>query len=883
MPDIYAVKVIENGQEVLYNLSDNVARNGHFIGDVYANANNDYTGGSKLPDEARVNALIASAIGGITGLDIVIVDTLPQVGATNTIYFILTKQGNTGDIYDEYMYINSTWELIGTTQVDLSSKADKADTVLDTTLSRGRASNRTVGTGSFAFGSQVEASGAYSHAEGNATTALGAHAHAEGFMAKALGANAHAEGYDTTANGEGAHVEGSATSASGKFAHAEGANTTASGNDAHAEGLGSQASGLVSHAEGGYTKATNNYAHAEGYYTEATKQDSHAEGYYSKATGNYAHAEGDTAIASGVASHAEGSQSNASGDVSHAEGTGTIANHKAQHVFGEYNTADPAVGTGATHGDFVELVGNGTADNARSNARALDWSGNEYLAGDVYVNCGSGSTGGTKLPDETRVNQLIASAIGGISGLNIVVVQTLPQVGSSDTIYFVLKSGSANNDIYDEYMYINSSWELIGTREIDLSSKADKADTVLTTTLSRGRKVNTTVGTGSFAFGTDAEASGSYSYAQGYETAASANYAHAEGYRTTASGVRSHAEGDRTTASGEYAHAEGAASQAQGITSHAEGGGTVASGVESHAEGGHTTASGKNSHAEGAYTVANHFSQHVFGQYNIPDPSQESANNKGTYVEIVGNGENANNTSNARTLDWDGNEELAGDLTVNKGSANECSVSDLLQDLEDLKSDFYYKEVTISTFTASVTQAEMGSTVDAVNLSFTINKVPETLSIDGNAITPAQTGTESLTNLGLTSNKTWTMTATDAGSASHAPATSIKTVTLSFLNRCFYGASASGTVDGLFVTGLANKILTGTRARTITVNAASGEYIWYCVPTRLGACSFKVGGFDGGFEAAQTISVTNASGYTENYYVYRSTNSGLGNTTIVVS
>jgi hypothetical protein len=47
--------------------------------------------------------------------------------------------------------------------------------------------------------------------------------------------------------------------------------------------------------------------------------------------------------------------------------------------------------------NYAEIIGNGTAANARSNARALDWDGNEYLMGDVYVGCNSDSTGGTKL------------------------------------------------------------------------------------------------------------------------------------------------------------------------------------------------------------------------------------------------------------------------------------------------------------------------------------------------------------------------------------------------------------------------------------------------------------------------------------------------------
>ena len=210
-------------------------------------------------------------------------------------------------------------------------------------------------------------------------------------------------------------------------------------------------------------------------------------------------------------------------------------------------------------------------------------------------------------------------------------------------------------------------------------------------------------------------------------------------------------------------------------------------------------------------------------------------------------------------------------------------VADMRQELDDLESDFYYKAVSITSFTSSVTQAEIGSTVNAVTLTYAINKTPSTLKLDGNAMTPAQSGSIALTGQGLTANKTWTLTATDEGSASSDPATSTKTASLTFLNRCCYGAAASGTVNSAFVNALDNKVLTNTKARTITVNAGSGEYIWYAVPTRFGACTFQVGGFDGGFEPAQTVSVTNASGYTENYYVYRSTNASLGSTTVVIS
>lgn len=90
--------------------------------------------------------------------------------------------------------------------------------------------------------------------------------------------------------------------------------------------------------------------------------------------------------------------------------------------------------------------------------------------------------------------------------------------------------------------------------------------------------------------------------------------------------------------------------------------------IRSTAEGFDTTASGYYSHAEGNNTISNHRSQHVFGEYNIYDRSEESAQYRGNYVEIVGNGTSDSSRSNARTLDWNGNEVLAGDLTFSGAS-----------------------------------------------------------------------------------------------------------------------------------------------------------------------------------------------------------------------
>ena len=80
------------------------------------------------------------------------------------------------------------------------------------------------------------------------------------------------------------------------------------------------------------------------------------------------------------------------------------------------------------------------------------------------------------LTTKSEVNSLIASAIGDINSFEVSVVASLPTSDiDTHTIYFVSNSSSGDN-IYDEYMYINSNWEKIGSTAVDLSNYLQKTD-----------------------------------------------------------------------------------------------------------------------------------------------------------------------------------------------------------------------------------------------------------------------------------------------------------------------------------------------------------------------------------------------------------------------
>lgn len=156
------------------------------------------------------------------------------------------------------------------------------------------------------------------------------------------------------------------------------------------------------------------------------------------------------------------------------------------------------------------------------------------------------------------------------------------------------------------------------------------------------------------------------SHAEGYQCIAAGDASHAEGYKTFADSSAcgaSHAEGYKTRATGKYSHAEGYNTVASKGASHAEGTNTKANRNMSHAEGNSTIAEGIGAHAEGNTTIAGSDYQHVQGKYNIAD-----YNNK--YAMIIGNGtgSSSDRRANALTVDWGGNQTIAGELYIKNSS-----------------------------------------------------------------------------------------------------------------------------------------------------------------------------------------------------------------------
>ena len=88
--------------------------------------NNQLTNGAGYQTASQVSNAISNAISGITSFEYEVVTSLPTTGVKGKIYLKSNNQGaNNG--YEEYIWVNSAFEMIVTTAVDLSNYLQKTE------------------------------------------------------------------------------------------------------------------------------------------------------------------------------------------------------------------------------------------------------------------------------------------------------------------------------------------------------------------------------------------------------------------------------------------------------------------------------------------------------------------------------------------------------------------------------------------------------------------------------------------------------------------------------------------------------------------------------------------------------------------------------------
>lgn len=192
-----------------------------------------------------------------------------------------------------------------------------------------------------------------------------------------------------------------------------------------------------------------------------------------------------------------------------------------------------------------------------------------------------------------------------------------------------------------------------------------------------------------------------------------------------------------------------------------------------------------------------------------------------------------------------------------------------------------YEPIKINSLSIAQSPVETGGTFGAVTVSWQCSKTPVSVTVTGesaHAATPAKNGSYTI-NSPTTGDLSLTVTVTDERGA-----TVSKSVSVTFCDRIFWFAAATFDTAIPEIPAGAGSVLSTAKARTITVNAGAGEYIWYVVPSSIPAPSFSVGGFAGGFSRiAHEMSLTNQYGSTASYDVWRSDQTGLGQTTVAIT
>lgn len=184
-----------------------------------------------------------------------------------------------------------------------------------------------------------------------------------------------------------------------------------------------------------------------------------------------------------------------------------------------------------------------------------------------------------------------------------------------------------------------------------------------------------------------------------------------------------------------------------------------------------------------------------------------------------------------------------------------------------------------------------GEVVDSVTLQWQLSRTPNSLVIymkSGDGIledtfeipNPGKTGRYDISDLSITwdDNKIWELSASNEFGFGKS-----EEISIPFYNNIYIGSStAPDDYNEDFL-----KTLMSWRENDdiskITSTVDEGKYLYYGFPTRIGTPSFSYNGIIGGFARVSTIPVTNHLGYTEDYNIYRSDNSGLGQIMIGVN
>jgi hypothetical protein len=229
---------------------------------------------------------------------------------------------------------------------------------------------------------------------------------------------------------------------------------------------------------------------------------------------------------------------------------------------------------------------------------------------------------------------------------------------------------------------------------------------------------------------------------------------------------------------------------------------------------------------------------------------------------------NADATVKAHHIDFGTNTDQVNASTIPYVSSVYATVGAALDAL-------LFVPFSITSFHNDVGTVEIGTTVTSTTLDWVFNK-----DVVSQAVTP-DIGDMPVDQRTATDTGAWTTVRTYALTASDGVSSSTVTSSISFLNKRYWGVSSASALDNSAILGLTSE-LASSKGQTRSMSP-SGEYIYFAYPAAWGSAAFTVNGLLNTAWELAVVSFTNASGYTSNYNVYRSTYLLTGTYTIVMA
>lgn len=92
------------------------------------------------------------------------------------------------------------------------------------------------------------------------------------------------------------------------------------------------------------------------------------------------------------------------------------------------------------------------------------------LTGTPTVPTPTASSGNTTIVNKEYVDNIVKNSIGGVTQIEYKVLSALPATGEKGVIYFIYNNSGETNNVFDEYVWVNDKFELMGPIKMEIST-----------------------------------------------------------------------------------------------------------------------------------------------------------------------------------------------------------------------------------------------------------------------------------------------------------------------------------------------------------------------------------------------------------------------------